>query len=228
MPLRRCVIRRRLDKSDCIGIETCYVFHCAAVSSTDIFKTAVSISCTKKDWRESFDAIIQWSAIATAVPKISNDDTAAQWNTQHVSMPIRSDLSRQQIMTQWRIGATGTQSVHYDTIYPTGNQLYVLTATFGTSVQWSNRHVFMQYDLICPNSIAIRFVQLLKTVFHAICFVQRAAKLVRKVDWFVSFCNDCNDTFDTTYFSSVFAAQHATTSQAASGLRLGYHRLCGS
>ena len=27
MPLRRCVIRRRLDKSDRIGIEMCYVFY---------------------------------------------------------------------------------------------------------------------------------------------------------------------------------------------------------
>ena len=31
MPLRRCVIRRRRDKSDRIGVETCYVFHCAAM-----------------------------------------------------------------------------------------------------------------------------------------------------------------------------------------------------
>ena len=32
-----------LDKSDRIGIDTCYVFHCAAVASTDIFRTTVSI-----------------------------------------------------------------------------------------------------------------------------------------------------------------------------------------
>ena len=42
MPLRLCVIRRPLDKSDRIGIEKCYVFHYAAVSSSDIFGTAVS------------------------------------------------------------------------------------------------------------------------------------------------------------------------------------------
>ena len=44
IPLRRCVIRRRLDKSDRIDIETCYVFHCATVSSSDIFGIAVSIA----------------------------------------------------------------------------------------------------------------------------------------------------------------------------------------
>ena len=42
-PMRRCVITCCLDKSDRIGIETCYVFHCTAVSSSDIFGTAVSI-----------------------------------------------------------------------------------------------------------------------------------------------------------------------------------------
>ena len=41
-PMRRCVIRRCLDKSDRIGIETRFVFHCATVSSSDIFGAAVS------------------------------------------------------------------------------------------------------------------------------------------------------------------------------------------
>ena len=43
-PMIRCVIICCLDKSDRIGIETCYVFHCAAVSSSDIFGIAVSIA----------------------------------------------------------------------------------------------------------------------------------------------------------------------------------------
>ena len=47
MQLRRCAISRRVEKSDRISIETCYVFHCAAVSSSDIFQTAVSILLTK-------------------------------------------------------------------------------------------------------------------------------------------------------------------------------------
>ena len=38
-PMRRCVITCCLDKSDLIGMETCYVFHCTAVSSSDIFGT---------------------------------------------------------------------------------------------------------------------------------------------------------------------------------------------
>ena len=67
-----------LDKSDFIGIETCYVFHCGPVSSSDIFGIAVSISRTKKDWRKSLGAILQINAIETDVPKISNDDTVAQ------------------------------------------------------------------------------------------------------------------------------------------------------
>ena len=49
MPLRRCVIRPRLDKSDRIGIETCYVFHCSAISSWDTFEIAVSILLREKD-----------------------------------------------------------------------------------------------------------------------------------------------------------------------------------
>ena len=48
MPQRRCVLRCRLNKSDCFDIEKCYVFHCAAVSSSDIFGTAVSICARKK------------------------------------------------------------------------------------------------------------------------------------------------------------------------------------
>ena len=44
MPLRRYVIRSPCDKSDRIGIETCYVFHCAAVSSSDIFGAPASIA----------------------------------------------------------------------------------------------------------------------------------------------------------------------------------------
>ena len=60
MSLRRCVIRRRLDKSDRIGIKTNYVFHCSAVSSSNIFGTVVSILRTKKDWRKSLGAILQY------------------------------------------------------------------------------------------------------------------------------------------------------------------------
>ena len=74
MPLRGCVIRRRLDKSDRIDIETCDVFHCATVSS-DIFGTAVSIarnsSVASKLSSQSFFV----SKIKTEVPKTFDDDT---------------------------------------------------------------------------------------------------------------------------------------------------------
>ena len=46
-PMRRCVITCCLDISNRMDIETYYVFHCAAMSSSDIFGTAVSIAVTK-------------------------------------------------------------------------------------------------------------------------------------------------------------------------------------
>ena len=57
-PMRRCVITCCLGKSDRIGLETCYLFNCAAVSSSDIFGTAASImlywSIASKLFREIF------------------------------------------------------------------------------------------------------------------------------------------------------------------------------
>ena len=77
-PMRRCVITCCLHKSYRIGIETCYMFHCAAVSSSDIFGTALSIalywSIAPKLSRQSYFV----RKIKTAIPKISDDDTAAQ------------------------------------------------------------------------------------------------------------------------------------------------------
>ena len=68
-PMRCCVITCCLDQSDRIGIEMCYEFHCAAVSSSDIFGTAVSIalywSIAPKLSRQSF--FVQ--KIKTAVQK---------------------------------------------------------------------------------------------------------------------------------------------------------------
>ena len=58
-PMHRCAITCCLDKSDRIGVEACYVFHCAAVLSSDSFETAVLILNTKKDWWESLDAKLQ-------------------------------------------------------------------------------------------------------------------------------------------------------------------------
>ena len=76
-PKRHCVITCYLDKSDRMGLETCFAFHCAAVSSSDIFGTAVSImlywSIAPKLSRRIF-----FLCAETAVPKISDDDTAAQ------------------------------------------------------------------------------------------------------------------------------------------------------
>ena len=48
MSLRLRVKSRRLDKSDLFGLETCYVFYCTTVSSSDIFITPVSIVHEKR------------------------------------------------------------------------------------------------------------------------------------------------------------------------------------
>ena len=78
MPLRRGVIRRRLNKSHRIGIDTFYVFRCAAASLSDIFGTAVTIalswSIAPKFSRQSFFV----REVETAVPKICDDYTAGQ------------------------------------------------------------------------------------------------------------------------------------------------------
>ena len=65
-------------------------------------------------------------------------------------MPLRSDLSGQQVMTQWRIGATGT---------------YLCTLRYDLSRQrvLAHRRIETTRTSLC---ITIRFVLLLKTVFH--------------------------------------------------------------
>ena len=59
--LRRFVTRRCLDILERIGIETYHVFHCAAVSSSDIFGTAVSTalywSIAPKLYRHLFSCV---------------------------------------------------------------------------------------------------------------------------------------------------------------------------
>ena len=78
MPLRCYVIHGHLDKSDHIGLEMCYVFHCAVVSLSDIFEAAVSValywSIAPKLSHQCFIVL----EIETAVPKLSNNDTAGQ------------------------------------------------------------------------------------------------------------------------------------------------------
>ena len=157
--MRRCVITCCLDKSDRIGIDKCYVFHCSAVSSSNIFGTAVSIVLywnispklsrqiffrAQKQLLQKYPMMTQWRN------EIQKNEI--QKCTKRVSMPIRSDLSKQRRMTQRRIGATGTLSVHCDTICPTGNRLLAI---------WSN--LSRKRPSLCTT---IRFVLLLKTVLH--------------------------------------------------------------
>ena len=79
MPLRRCVTRRRLDKSSRIGIETWYAFHCATVSSFSE-RTVVSIALYWSVARKLSHRSFFMRKIETAFPKIFDDDTAAQRN----------------------------------------------------------------------------------------------------------------------------------------------------
>ena len=77
--------------------------------------------------------------------------------------------------------------------------LYVQTATLGTSAQCSTWHVLMHYDTFCPTSnqlfairsdlsrqrpsicITIRFILLLKTVFHYDMICLNCSELFRKL-----------------------------------------------
>ena len=74
---------------------------------------------------------------------VSFDDTEAQWNTEHVSVPVRFDLFRQRRKKQLHSDATNTcfcitirfaprLSAFYYTIW------FVQAATYDTSTQWSN------------------------------------------------------------------------------------------
>ena len=94
-PLRRCVITCCLDKLDRIGIETCYVFHlfhCAPVSPSDIFETAVSIA-------------FNWSI----PPKLSRQ----------MFFRVQNQLFRKYpMMTQRRSETHSTSLCQYDLISP--------------------------------------------------------------------------------------------------------------
>ena len=101
---RCCIITCCLDKSYRIGIETCYVFHCAAVPSSVIFGTAVLL-------------VLYWSI----APKLSSQIWHWHVSNWHVSMDydticptgcqlfaIRFDLFRQRCMKQQRSEASST------------------------------------------------------------------------------------------------------------------------
>ena len=75
--MRRCVITCCPDKSDRIGIETCYVFHCAAESSLDIFGTAV-FAHEKKDFAGKFRCNTPGKAQLKQLFRKYPYDTAAQ------------------------------------------------------------------------------------------------------------------------------------------------------
>ena len=118
MPLRRCVVRCCLDKSDRIGIKTCYVFHFAAVSSSDIFGTAVSIviywSIAPKLSRQIFFA----RKIETAVPKLYPKMTQRRSETHGTSL-CQSDY----IMI--RLVLLAISFLQYDLICPDSNFLHI-------------------------------------------------------------------------------------------------------
>ena len=129
IPLRRCVSRR------CVGIETCYVFHCAVVSSSYIFGTAVSITfywsiATKLSCQSSFVRKIK-----TAVPKIWYYDMICPTGNQFFA--IQSDMCPDSDF--WHIGA----------VKPTGTFLRITIRFVETAT------VFMLYDIISSYSCEI-------------------------------------------------------------------------
>ena len=75
--MRHCVIICCLDKSDRIGIESCYMFHCAAVALSNFFGTAVSTVAYFTGVNVSAKSFVM-CGIETAVQKVSDDDSAAQ------------------------------------------------------------------------------------------------------------------------------------------------------
>ena len=87
--MHRCVITCYLDNLDPIGIKTYYVFYCAAVSSSDIFGTAVFVH------EKRFGEKVQYSSKAQlkllfAIRSVFNTICP----TGNHLFAIRSDLSR--------------------------------------------------------------------------------------------------------------------------------------
>ena len=97
--------------------------------------------------------------------------------TNCIVMPLCRCLSCcwQFFTTIWFV-QTATVSMHYDTICPAAENSF--------SLRYNLSYCWQQF------LITIRFILLLKTVFITIWFVQTAAKLVREMGKFVSFCND--------------------------------------
>ena len=108
-------------KSDRIIAETCYVFHCAAESSSDIFGTAVLIALYWSIAPELSRQYFVVRKIETAVTKISDNDAAPQLNT--ARLYVNTMIVTYDTTAQW----------HYDTIRITGNQLFTKRSDFPDS-----------------------------------------------------------------------------------------------
>ena len=107
MPLRRCVIRCRLDKSNRIGKETCMCFtaplHNHRIFSVQLFRLRFT-GVLHLSFPANLFSCAKLKQLLRKYPTM----TQRRSETQHVSMSIQSDLSRQHIMTQRRIAATDT------------------------------------------------------------------------------------------------------------------------
>ena len=93
------------------------------------------------------------------------DDRAAQWSTEHISLPIdlicpHSDVWNSIAVKQlkrfcaFRYDLSYWQSAFYNAIW------FLMTETFDISAQWSNWQVSMLHDPICPaadSSFSLRY-----------------------------------------------------------------------
>ena len=145
------------------------MFYCAAVSSSDIFGTAVSIvlywSIAPKLFRQIF--FLAQKQLFRKYPMM----TQRRNKTHSTSLPMRSDLSRQQVMTQRRIGVTGTFLCIMIRFVLLAIKLFVIPSNVSRhgcmkqqrsetsdsclciAIRFALLAVsFLQYDMICPDS----------------------------------------------------------------------------
>ena len=163
--LRCSFIYYCLDKLDRIDKNTCYVFHCATVSSSDIFGKAVSIAhekrlagkfrCNKTQLKQLLQNIRWWNS--GAVKHIARLYVNTIWFVQTASYETAAHWSN------WHV------SMHDDTVCLTSNQAFCnnlsrqkcmkqpRSEASNTCLCITIRFVlqavsFLRYDLICPDS----------------------------------------------------------------------------
>ena len=123
-------------------IETCSVFHCAAVPRIEI------------DLKIFGDIAAQWNAVRFSFRIQSDLSRHRRMKQQRVNTACRVCQKLINYKMQIRYDLSYWQSAFCNTVW------FVLTAAFNTLAQCSNWHVSMHYDTIRPaadNSFLIRY-----------------------------------------------------------------------